>query len=441
MRTTVRRRILVFAISMALLAIFVVVATLCIFELVLPFGRLSERNLQTLELIHCKDDGTAPGAPRPRCNDRELRNDWELEWADFVVIKAPRIVIAANPQYRGLWLNFSEPTFMRRFEGFGTWETPTGEVWRLYSERRAVGDRAIAIMVGERTKASWMLVEYPLSPLVDQRLKEELDKIALRVKQNGARIESLRIISNVDGYEIVEADSGRVVRWNGEIPAQYPAGRELIPTKSTIYREADDLFAARADENEDILVVSVVHMGSLWWFLVVIMGTGVLAFLLAYVVGIEWLKRYFTLRGGRPTTVSDALKSSGGEGQALEFKHGLTEDAVLRAVTAFSNTNDGTIFIGIDDEGRVRGLDLPTMKTKDEFRHRVYSLIRDRIQPLPVFDLDFEEVGDHVVARLFVRRGEAPLYYFKGVSYIRHGESNVIPRPEQVTRVLAQYAF
>jgi ATP-dependent DNA helicase RecG len=151
------------------------------------------------------------------------------------------------------------------------------------------------------------------------------------------------------------------------------------------------------------------------------------------------LRRYFSLRGGRPATVAEALAV--GEGQSIEFKHGLTEDPLLKAITAFANTNDGTVFIGIDDEGRVRGLEFPSPKAKDEFRHKVYGLVRDRIQPIPVVDLDFENSGGVEVARLFVRRGDAPLYYFRGVNYIRHGESNVTPRPEQVVRILEKYAF
>jgi hypothetical protein len=51
-------------------------------------------------------------------------------------------------------------------------------------------------------------------------------------------------------------------------------------------------------------------------------------------------------------------------------------------------------------------------------------------------------MSDQVQAPLAVRPfAMVSDYYFKGVSYIRHGESNVIPRPELVTRVLAQYAF
>jgi len=438
MRRTVRRRIVVFAGCAAAVAMIVVVATVGVFQIALPIAKLGQANRQSLERIRCDDAGQAPGADK-QCDISEFKNDWELDGADFLLIKGPRYFVLSNPQYRALWLNFSDPDFVRRFRGFETWETPTREVWRLYSERRDIGNRGVEIMIGQRERADWDLVNRPLPPGVDVALKQEADRIAARLIVEGGHVESRRVNSRADGWQIVEADTGRVVRWNGEIPAMFPKGRRLAAERTGLYREGGDVYVVRADENDDMLAVSVAHVGDLWLLVPAVGAVGTLAFLLAYVVGVEWLRRYFALRGGRPTSVSEALRA--GEGRTVEFKHGLTEDAVLRAVTAFANTNDGTIFVGIDDAGRVRGVELPTMKARDEFRHRVFTLVRDKIQPCPAVELDFENVDGFVVARVFVRRGEAPLYYFRGVSYVRDGESSVTPRPEQVTRILAEYAF
>jgi len=43
--------------------------------------------------------------------------------------------------------------------------------------------------------------------------------------------------------------------------------------------------------------------------------------------------------------VREALRS--GENQSIEFKHGVVEHQLMRAVTAFANSNSGTIFIGL----------------------------------------------------------------------------------------------
>jgi len=437
MRRILRKRVLIFAVSAACVGAAVVVAAILTFESGAQFSKLGETNQQTLQRIRCRDSDQAAAAGR--CSIRDLKNDWEIDPADFIVMKASRFFIASNPQYRGLWLSASDPTFIRRFSVFTTWETPAGEVWRLYSESRTTEGQRVDIMVGERVNADWFLVNYPLVPNTDQKLKEELDRIAARVTWNGTRLETRRINSNVDGYQIVEEDTGRVVRWSGELPAVLPADRPLVTGRVGLYREGSDLFLFRADENEDVLAVAVGTIGNGWWMIGIGLAVWAFVLLLAYIIGIEWLKKYFALRGGQPASVEQALKS--GEGQKIEFKHGLVEDALLRAITAFANTNDGTIFIGIDDEARVRGLELATPKTKDTLRHKIFSLIREKIQPCPVVDMEFEQADGHVIVRLFVPRGKEPLYYLKGVSYVRHGESNITPRPEQVTRILAQYAF
>jgi len=436
MRRTLRRRVLVFAASAACLGAVVVVAGILIFESATQFSSLGYINQQTLRDIRCKEsDGAGDG----RCSIRDLKTDWEFDAADFIVIKASRFFIASYSKYPGLWLSASDPTFIRRFREFTTWPTPANETWRLYSEGRTIDGQRVEILVGERLQADWFLVNYSPASNMDQRLKEELDRIAARIVWNGTRLETRRINSTVDGYQIVESDSGRVVRWSGELPAVFPAEHALVVRRVGLYREAGDLYLFRADESEDVLAVTIGAIGNVWSIIWIGLAVWVIVFLLAYIIGVEWLKKYFALRGGRPAPVEQALKS--GEGQRIEFKHGLVEDALLRAITAFANTNDGTIFIGIDDEARIRGLELETAKAKDALRHKIFALIRERIQPCPVVDMDFEEADGRVIVRLFVPRGEEPLYYLKGVSYVRHGESNITPRPEQVTRILAQYAF
>ena len=43
------------------------------------------------------------------------------------------------------------------------------------------------------------------------------------------------------------------------------------------------------------------------------------------------------------------------EDQKTELKVELTKD-IKKEIVAFANTNDGTIYIGIDDDGRIVGL-------------------------------------------------------------------------------------
>jgi hypothetical protein len=96
-----------------------------------------------------------------------------------------------------------------------------------------------------------------------------------------------RISSNVDGWEIVDSESGRLIRWNGEIPAFYPKGRAFIGGSIRVHREGPDLFLVRQDGNEELVAVSIAPVGSLIWFLLLVFGIGLGTLLFAYVVGME----------------------------------------------------------------------------------------------------------------------------------------------------------
>jgi hypothetical protein len=187
-------------------------------------------------------------------------------------------------------------------------------VWRLYSESRTTDGQRVDIMVGERVNADWFLVKYPLVSNTDQKLKEELDRIASRVTWNGTHLGSRRINSNVDGYQIVESDTGRVVNWSGEMPAVFPADRALAGGRLRLYREGGDLFLVRADEDEDVVVAAVAASGNIWWMAGIGLAVWSFVFLLAYVIGVEWLKKSLPFEGAsrcRSSRRSSQVKARG----------------------------------------------------------------------------------------------------------------------------------
>ena len=63
------------------------------------------------------------------------------------------------------------------------------------------------------------------------------------------------------------------------------------------------------------------------------------------------------------------------ENERMEFKSQLTDD-IYKEVIAFTNTDGGVIYIGIDDQGNVTGID-----NVDETYTRLTNGIRDAIQP------------------------------------------------------------
>jgi len=119
---------------------------------------------------------------------------------------------------------------------------------------------------------------------------------------------------------------------------------------------------------------------------------------------------------------------------------GSAEDELLKSIAAFANTNDGVIFVGVDDSGKIRGLGL-NFTQRDRFERKIRQLSRNRIKPSPPIEVAFEEVRGLVVAKIAVVCGEAPAYLLSGVIYVRSGSSDVQAQPEDLRRLVAKVAF
>ena len=123
------------------------------------------------------------------------------------------------------------------------------------------------------------------------------------------------------------------------------------------------------------------------------------------------------------------------EGKTTEFKREYTDD-LKYAVLAFANTDGGKIYIGINDDGSVRGV-----QDADGTMLRVTNMIRDVIRPdvTKFTECAVEQMDEQSVIILTVQRGTARPYYLagKGVRpegvYIRQGASSV---PASETAIL-----
>jgi ATP-dependent DNA helicase RecG len=135
-----------------------------------------------------------------------------------------------------------------------------------------------------------------------------------------------------------------------------------------------------------------------------------------------------------------------GEDTNVEFKRSISFDSqgsaeqILQTVVAFANSGSGTVFIGIEDDGKIKGLKLETAQEKDRLSQRIYQAVRQRIKPLPLIQVDFVDVRGITVCRIFVPCGEEPLYFLDGVIYVRHGPTDIKAQPEIAKRLLTAYA-
>lgn len=60
------------------------------------------------------------------------------------------------------------------------------------------------------------------------------------------------------------------------------------------------------------------------------------------------------------------------------------EDAVLKTVAAFCNTDGGTLLIGVGDDGNVVGIEQDGFLNSDKFCQHLSNLLRDRLEPPPL---------------------------------------------------------
>lgn len=119
----------------------------------------------------------------------------------------------------------------------------------------------------------------------------------------------------------------------------------------------------------------------------------------------------------------------------IEFKRQYTDD-IKYAVLAFANTEGGTLYIGINDDGSVEGVENP-----DAVMLQVMNMIRDTIRPdiTVAVDCSTELMENKHVVVLTIQRGVARPYYLanKGIRpagvYVRQGASSV---PASETAIL-----
>lgn len=115
------------------------------------------------------------------------------------------------------------------------------------------------------------------------------------------------------------------------------------------------------------------------------------------------------------------------ESKTIEFKREYTDD-LKYAVVAFANTDGGKIYIGINDDGSVQGI-----QNADGTMLRITNMIRDVVRPdVTMFtECVTEEMNGKTVIVLNVQRGTARPYYLSGKGvrpegvYIRQGASSV----------------
>lgn len=123
------------------------------------------------------------------------------------------------------------------------------------------------------------------------------------------------------------------------------------------------------------------------------------------------------------------------ESERIEYKSQMIDD-IYKEVIAFANTEGGVIYLGIDDQGNLVGID-----NVDETYTRLTNGIRDAIAPDVTMFVRYV-LQDNKVIRIEVNEGSYKPYYLKskGIKpsgvYVRQGASSVQASPNQIRQMI-----
>lgn len=109
-----------------------------------------------------------------------------------------------------------------------------------------------------------------------------------------------------------------------------------------------------------------------------------------------------------------------GESKFIEFKTEFNSSA-LKTISALANYHDGSIFIGITDDGSIVGVntDIDTLKLNIE------NSINDNIVPRPFYELIKHNYNNHCILEIKVYHGNFTPYTYRKRAYYRMDTSTL----------------
>lgn len=446
-RRNVNRKILRFSLCLGLLG-----SGLTVFAYLAPAYRTLERsheiNRRALSEIECTET---------TCDSSLFATDTKGLEPDYVIDEKTRFFLDfSSPAEENLPrfapLDFSDTAFITQFRQPNSYMTPDGEVWRLFSRSATSKGRTVEIMIGYALKTPTKMLDTPpaMNPVVDVKLRGEADRLveSLDSKEGESRRPARHLLKlSADGFQIVYVDTQEILDQGNWLPTFLPKGKSLPAPGRRLYLRDSELYLIQADANGRLLAISLVPVESLWWLATLAAVAFAVTSIIARGLSRRFLRNYFALTAVRVPNVEEACRQ--GEGQSIEFKRALSEnethvgsveDELLKSIAAFSNTDGGVIFVGIDNAGKIRGLELDYNK-RDRFEQKIRQLVRNRIRPAPPIQFTFEEFRGLIVVKIVVARGESLVHLLNGVIYIRSGSSDVQAQPEDFTRLVAEFAF
>ena len=120
-----------------------------------------------------------------------------------------------------------------------------------------------------------------------------------------------------------------------------------------------------------------------------------------------------------------------GEGTEVEFKRELDSNnpsRICHEVAALASEG-GHLIIGVADNWQVVGLDEQTART---IQARLEGWVHSYVSPVPIVEIKLLEIEAFKVCYVHIKKGAAPIYYYRQRPYIRVASSSQVASPKEV---------
>lgn len=135
-------------------------------------------------------------------------------------------------------------------------------------------------------------------------------------------------------------------------------------------------------------------------------------------------------------TPNEALRLiAGGETLTLEFKGELSrrqERAICKEIAALATMQGGHLLIGVEDDGKVRGVADPA-----EMTAKIESWVAHYVAPAPTVNFETLVIDGARVVHVDIAEGVAPLYCYDGRPYLRVGTKSAVATPAQIEHLVS----
>lgn len=422
----IRKRAPMFAVVFALLFTFIAVAQYL-------FVRHGVYKSAELQLQQWADEVAAEIAYKAKWDLTAHRQSEDVQAPHVFVFTSDGIVVETTGFIPGLIgrvklldeLIFTEPKTVNVAE--------TGETWREFAVKVKGGIVALGIWNPQDVNAP------------DELLRNAAHEFGSTI-EDAIKVHTRQISAQVD-YAIID-DSGNLLFEADWFPLKVEPSSisELAKSRGLIQRGgksfllvSKSILGSRGDAVGTIIIPKEVtgeeHV--IRQHIVFNAIATLASWLAALVVVIVFLAVEDWRHRPQAASLEDALKN--GESQLVEFKEGHADVPLQRAIAAFANANSGTIFLGVNNNAEVVGIDCDTAKKKDEELLRIRNITTQAIKPAISVHVDFIVHQGKTVLRIFVPRGEQPLYFLNHEIYVREQTASMKATPEQVEGILTKF--